>query len=312
MKCKIIFFSWCWFVISSSTLNAQIDTTRREFYPLGLGDLWQYRNEQGNLYPNSQVVDDDTLMPNGANYAVIGSPAPPYVFDRIDGSWRVQWYAPWASDSCGGSFPQEASVYRLGEDSGRVWKDCYNWNGFLGLPLIRYGGIQLRIIFGQIRETMIFEHGYISPETGDTVFATQDWLVRGIGLYFRQYWWSGGYDYLSGAIISGVQYGTIVGIGDIPTTIPRRFVLYQNYPNPFNAQTILEYEVPTPGQIEITVFDILGRVITYSKIRYEVAGRYIHAINLNDKSSGFYVASVRFMSNTSVLVERRIKMLLIK
>lgn len=34
------------------------------------------------------------------------------------------------------------------------------------------------------------------------------------------------------------------------------FILYQNYPNPFNPSTTISYEIPTPGLVQLKVFDI--------------------------------------------------------
>ena len=40
------------------------------------------------------------------------------------------------------------------------------------------------------------------------------------------------------------------------------FTLSQNYPNPFNPVTTLRYEVPRKSYINITIFDILGNVVS--------------------------------------------------
>jgi hypothetical protein len=40
------------------------------------------------------------------------------------------------------------------------------------------------------------------------------------------------------------------------------FTLSQNYPNPFNPVTTLRYEIPRKSFINITIFDILGNVVS--------------------------------------------------
>ena len=43
--------------------------------------------------------------------------------------------------------------------------------------------------------------------------------------------------------------------------IPNQYKLYQNYPNPFNPTTVIQYDVPDPSQITLTVYDLSGREI---------------------------------------------------
>jgi hypothetical protein len=52
-------------IVCCQNSAAQVDTTRREFYPLGLGDLWQYRDEIGNISGTLQVAIVDTQLPDG-------------------------------------------------------------------------------------------------------------------------------------------------------------------------------------------------------------------------------------------------------
>jgi hypothetical protein len=56
--------------------------------------------------------------------------------------------------------------------------------------------------------------------------------------------------------------------------IPTRFALHQNSPNPFNPSTKVAYDVPTAGNVEITVFNVLGQRVTNLVNGYQDAGSY--------------------------------------
>ncbi|MBD3170045.1 MAG: T9SS type A sorting domain-containing protein [candidate division Zixibacteria bacterium] len=52
------------------------------------------------------------------------------------------------------------------------------------------------------------------------------------------------------------------GVEDSPEPgPPSRVILHGNYPNPFNASTVIEYQLPVESNLEINVYDILGRKV---------------------------------------------------
>jgi len=51
-----------------------------------------------------------------------------------------------------------------------------------------------------------------------------------------------------------------VGLAD-GSEIPKSYKIHQNYPNPFNPVTTLRYDLPEDGLVNITVYDMMGRVI---------------------------------------------------
>jgi hypothetical protein len=68
-------------------------------------------------------------------------------------------------------------------------------------------------------------------------------------------------------IVSGVSHGR--------SKIPDNNIVLKNYPNPFNPSTIIYYELPAPGEIEIKIYDILGKEIRslYSGFRMKGSHR---------------------------------------
>ena len=52
------------------------------------------------------------------------------------------------------------------------------------------------------------------------------------------------------------------------------FIRANNYPNPFNPSTTITFELAQHAQVEIKVFDILGREVTTLLNDHIAAGRY--------------------------------------
>jgi len=48
---------------------------------------------------------------------------------------------------------------------------------------------------------------------------------------------------------------------EVNVSLPVRIQLAQNYPNPFNASTTIQYEIPAPSQVKLTIYNIEGKVI---------------------------------------------------
>ncbi len=82
----------------------------------------------------------------------------------------------------------------------------------------------------------------------------------------------------------------------------KTFTLIQNYPNPFNPSTTIAYQIPKPGNINITIYNLLGKRIKVLKKAYQNAGDYKLMWNgdndLGGKvSSGIYLLNVKYNDN---------------
>ena len=56
--------------------------------------------------------------------------------------------------------------------------------------------------------------------------------------------------------------------------LPSGFSLAQNYPNPFNGRTTITYELPKPGAVELTLYDLLGQPVRRLVSEYQAPGSY--------------------------------------
>jgi len=86
--------------------------------------------------------------------------------------------------------------------------------------------------------------------------------------------------------VYGKQVSVSVGNNNVLST---NFYLKQNYPNPFNPSTTIEYSIGKPGNVKITVANILGQVVEELVNENKSAGNYSVIFNSDKLSSGMYL-----------------------
>ena len=99
------------------------------------------------------------------------------------------------------------------------------------------------------------------------------------------------YDAASGAF-DGVLQGdadfdseTVVGVND--DQIPNAFSLSQNFPNPFNPSTTINFALPMPVSLNISVFNILGEKVV--ELLNSEIGAGFHNVVWNGRNSFGYI-----------------------
>ncbi|MEM1127003.1 MAG: LamG-like jellyroll fold domain-containing protein [Bacteroidota bacterium] len=100
---------------------------------------------------------------------------------------------------------------------------------------------------------------------------------------------------------------TLGRLEDEPTELPRAFALSQNYPNPFNPATTIAYALPEAAQVELVVYDVLGRQVMTLVRAEQQAGQYEVVFDASHLASGLYL--YRIQAGTHKAVK---KMMLVK
>lgn len=67
------------------------------------------------------------------------------------------------------------------------------------------------------------------------------------------------------------------------------FTLRPNYPNPFHGTTTVAYAMDRPGDVELAVYDVLGRRVTLLASGARSAGEHSTALDASALPSGVYV-----------------------
>lgn len=75
--------------------------------------------------------------------------------------------------------------------------------------------------------------------------------------------------------------------------IPTEFSLKQNHPNPFNPTTVIEYALPKTSDVQITIFDVNGRIVQQLVNRKQQAGYYTVEWDASRYSSGVYFYQIQ-------------------
>jgi hypothetical protein len=79
-----------------------------------------------------------------------------------------------------------------------------------------------------------------------------------------------------------------IGIHNINTEVPGRFILSQNYPNPFNPTTRIKFALPKSGFVTLRLYDALGKELGTLVAQQLSAGTFEYELNASNLPSGVY------------------------
>ena len=273
-------------------VNSQ-DINPLDFFPHHVGDLWQYNNltMAGSEFWEKKVTAVDTVESDSSIIITVNYRNSFDVLHKIyfNDSLTVYWKS-WG---------------------GEIWKPRYKFNVpinsfWLSDPFFPY-----YTKYVSEYESVIFNDTFLVREywtNNDSVFqlalSTEN-LALGIGDFYGEF--EVGISVLTGCIIDGVQYGTIIDdVEKYGKSQPDNFIL-NNYPNPFNPLTTINYQTPKASVISLKVYDVLGKEVATLVDEQKSTGKYSVQWNGNNFASGIYFYKLTF--NNQTLYK---KMLLIK
>ena len=90
-----------------------------------------------------------------------------------------------------------------------------------------------------------------------------------------------------------------LGVDDV---VPKVFSISNAYPNPFNPKVSIDFSIPVRTDVNIQVFDLLGRNVFTHKQDFTSPGKYRFQWNARDNignnvASGIYIVTIQHQKN---------------
>jgi hypothetical protein len=95
-------------------------------------------------------------------------------------------------------------------------------------------------------------------------------------------------------------------------SIPTSFSISQNYPNPFNPKTKINYAVPKPSSVKITVYDLTGQEVASLVNDTRESNYYTAEFDGSNYASGVYFYRINATAGNGELFTKTLKMVLTK
>jgi len=176
----------------------------------------------------------------------------------------------------------------------------------------------------EIRYTLFIDDNpdFTSPQTiqqeQDTVLLARD--LRPGSTYFwkvlaRNYYGDSLWSANTSAFF--VSHSATVGVEQDQRSLPDRLLLKQNYPNPFNPTTVIRFELPAGGFVDVSIFNISGKRVKVLVRESRNAGSY--SVNWggvdssgNPVPSGIYVCRMEVRTTDNLSLTASVKMGLVR
>ncbi|NOX66275.1 MAG: T9SS type A sorting domain-containing protein [Chlorobi bacterium] len=261
----------------------------REYNPLHVGDVWQYYFSDYTypFYSTTKVVKDSIIIGKKyfkkINYQVSSDPQSlnKISWERNDTVSGVSFMLDFQDVDEDGD-----SLDELPLDSLELprWSRYTTYKYSFNNPFF-WSGAKTTFIYDSIW-VVIAGDTVISRITEITDLFWSEEIADKFGIYNNNS--ESPIRWLTGAIINGKQYGTIVNVEKASMNLPSEIKLENNYPNPFNPVTTIDYTIPVNGMVTIKVFDTLGREVVTLINEQKNSGRYSVKFNAVDLPSGIY------------------------
>jgi hypothetical protein len=95
-----------------------------------------------------------------------------------------------------------------------------------------------------------------------------------------------------------VDIELVTSLHEHSSSIPESLALSQNYPNPFNPSTTISFALPESGQVNLTIYNMMGQRVKSVVSTQMQAGYHSVKVDASQLSSGFYIYTLSTSSGT--------------
>jgi len=270
---------------------------KREYNPLHVGNVWQYRGGESGTLLTTRVVQDSVI--NGKKYfkKISYQNSPPTTnfvsWERNDTVSGVSFMLDFQDVNKNGNYLEELPLDSL---ENPYWSRyiSYKYSFEHPNPFSFFPGEKTVLVKDTSwvrveRDTLIRRYFEIL----ELFWGEQ--IIEKFGVYF--FMLESPITVCTGAIINGRKYGTLVGIEEMNQELPNELILGNNYPNPFNPTTTIRYDLPKAGFVKITIYDILGREVRVLVNEEKTPGVYEVRFDARNLASGVYFYTIRTPQN---------------
>ena len=120
------------------------------------------------------------------------------------------------------------------------------------------------------------------------------------------------YSVIASLLGQGTSISRNKEVASVQTQVPTKFALLQNYPNPFNPTTTIDYDLATPANVSLVVYDVTGQEVIVLESGQESTGSHSAIFNGSRFASGVYFVRLVARGQNGRQYIKTIKMAMIK
>ncbi|MDX2128991.1 MAG: PQQ-dependent sugar dehydrogenase [Chloroherpetonaceae bacterium] len=260
------------YAIPTSNPFASHPTNRKEIFAWGLRNVWRFSvDTTGEIWAGDVGQgqrEEVNIIENGKNYG----------WRKYEGTLTYNTNDPVIPDAV---FPLHSYSHEnnnLSITGGYVYR---------GTQIPSLSGAYIFGDYGSGRIWSLRRNPSSSPTVTFLVQLSQSFSLSTFG-----------FDNTGEMYVANVNNGRVFRLTGLLLSTPRSsnnlmFELEDNFPNPFNPTTQINYTLARAGEIELNVFDVLGRKVSTLVSARQEAGRYSVTFDARDQSSGIYFYQLR-------------------